>query len=117
MGYKSRSQVEREGERAFERNPYDRDRNPYREYDGCDERRHHRDWDDGFRSAERRDEERQEEERRAEVREQQRQHEVERQRQQQENEYWANREYEREQEEETYRRTRLHGHHPRRGKA
>lgn len=87
MEYKSRSQVEREGERAFERNPYGRDRNPYREYDGYEERSRHRIWNDGFRSAERRDEERREEERRAEIRKQQRRHEVERQRQRQEDEY------------------------------
>lgn len=80
--YKSRWQIEREAENAYNRNPY-RAENPYEEY-GCDyeESRRHREFDDAYRAeqrrAERREEEREEEERERERLERNRQYERER---------------------------------------
>jgi len=63
------------GERHFERHPYGRQDNPHdrNSYD-LDEPRRHDDWDEGFRSAERRDEERRQEEDVAERRAAERRH-------------------------------------------
>jgi hypothetical protein len=86
--FKSNFECRREGERAFERNPYGRDRNPYSEYGSYDSRQHHRAWEDGFSSAEYRDQERKREEECRERRRAQRRHEEERRRQQEEEEYY-----------------------------
>ena len=71
-----------EGERRFERDgSLGRYQNPYETYGDYDERRRHRDWEDGFRESERRQEEREAEERAEEQRERQRAYEREQQRQ------------------------------------
>jgi hypothetical protein len=90
-----------EGERTFERNPWGIDRNPYPKHgNDLDDSRHRRDWDDGFRSAQIRHEERIEEEAREERKERQRVHDREENRRRAEEEWEAQREAEREQEEQ-----------------
>jgi hypothetical protein len=100
--YKTRSECRREGERAFERDRYGDHRNPYSRYGSYDEASHHRDWDDGFRDADRRDQERREEEECRERREAQRRHEREMERQREEEEYYRDMQEREQQEEETF---------------
>jgi len=87
MGWKSDGTCRREGERAFERDRYGRDRNPYPEYGSYDNSRHHRAWAAGFRTAERRHEERQEEELARQRAAERRAYEIEMQRRRAEEEY------------------------------
>lgn len=98
--YKSRYQIEREAERAFNRNPY-RAENPYREY-GCsyDEERAHRDFDDAYRAEQRREERRQEEREQEEQEAQRRERDRRYQREQEEQAAAQEAEYQREQEEQ-----------------
>lgn len=96
-----------EGERAFERyGESGSRRNPYPEHESYDERRLHRDWEDGFRDGQRREELRREEEEAQERERAQRarQEEWELQRRREE-EYEAERQQEREQEEEESKAT------------
>ena len=58
------------GERTFERHGWlGRDRNPHDQYGSYDETQARRDWNEGFRAAERRAQERREEQEREEERE------------------------------------------------
>ncbi len=61
MDYKSPYEIRREGERAYERGSGSF-RNPYDQYGDYDERRARDEWDYGYRSARRHEEERQEQE-------------------------------------------------------
>lgn len=100
----------REGERRFERDgdPGAR-RNPYDHFGSFDESRAHRDWNDGFLEAQRRDEERRREEREEEER-QERRREHERQERQHERECAEREHYEQQEQEQFIEQCCSEGH-------